>query len=195
MAARRDKRRRTVVKTEDNRVRNILIAAAVVLSIGALGFLLYLNVREPPSLDGLRRVAGLSRGHDEQVDYSGQELPPVGGIHSGVWQNCGIYDQPVEAKNAVHSMEHGAVWVTYHPELPAGDVESLQDTVRGQPFVLLSPYPELRSPIVMTAWGIQLELDSAGDSRIDDFINRYQRGPQTPEPGAPCSDGMGSPLS
>lgn len=195
MAARRDKRRRTVVKTEDNRVRNILIAAAVVLSIGALGFLLYLNVREPPSLDGLRRVAGLSRGHDEQVDYSGQELPPVGGIHSGVWQNCGIYDQPVEAKNAVHSMEHGAVWVTYHPELPAGDVESLQDTVRGQPFVLLSPYPELRSPIVMTAWGIQLELDSAGDSRIDDFINRYQRGPQTPEPGAPCSDGAGSPLS
>lgn len=195
MAARRDKRRRTVVKTEDNRVRNILIAAAVVLGIGALGFLLYLNVREPPSLDGLRRVAGLSRGHDEQVDYSGQELPPVGGIHSGVWQNCGIYDQPVEAKNAVHSMEHGAVWVTYHPELPAGDVESLQDTVRGQPFVLLSPYPELRSPIVMTAWGIQLELDSAGDSRIDDFINRYQRGPQTPEPGAPCSDGAGSPLS
>lgn len=195
MAARRDKRRRTVVKTEDNRVRNILIAAAVVLSIGALGFLLYLNVREPPSLDGLRRVAGLSRGHDEQVDYSGQELPPVGGIHSGVWQNCGIYDQPVEAKNAVHSMEHGAVWVTYHPELPAGDVESLQDAVRGQPFVLLSPYPELRSPIVMTAWGIQLELDSAGDSRIDDFINRYQRGPQTPEPGAPCSDGAGSPLS
>lgn len=195
MAARRDKRRRTIVKTEDNRVRNILIAAAVVLSIGALGFLLYLNVREPPSLDGLRRVAGLSRGHDEQVDYSGQELPPVGGIHSGVWQNCGIYDQPVEAKNAVHSMEHGAVWVTYHPELPAGEVESLQDAVRGQPFVLLSPYPELRSPIVMTAWGIQLELDSAGDSRIGDFIDRYQRGPQTPEPGAPCSDGMGSPLS
>jgi hypothetical protein len=195
MGARREKRRRTVVKTEDNRIRNILIAAAVVLGIGALGFLLYLNVREPPSLDGLRQVAGLPRAHDEQVDYSGQELPPVGGIHSGIWQNCGIYDQPVDAKHAVHSMEHGAVWVTYHPELPGGEVETLQDTVRGQPFVLLSPYPELKSPIVMTAWGIQLELDSAGDSRIDDFIDRYQRGPQTPEPGAPCSDGTGSPLS
>ena len=73
MGARRDKRRRNVVKTEDNRVRNVLIAAAVILGIGALGFLLFLNVREPPSLDGLRRVAGLSRTHDEQVDYSGQE--------------------------------------------------------------------------------------------------------------------------
>ena len=195
MGARRDKRRRNVVKTEDNRVRNVLIAAAVILGIGALGFLLFLNVREPPSLDGLRRVAGLSRTHDEQVDYSGQELPPVGGVHSGIWQNCGIYDQPIDAKNAVHSMEHGAVWVTYHPDLPAGDVESLQDAVRGQPFVLLSPYPELNSPIVMTAWGIQLELESAGDSRVDDFIDRYQRGPQTPEPGAPCMDGIGSPLS
>ena len=195
MRARQDKRHRSSAQMEDNRWRNILIVAAVLLGIGALGFLLFLNVREPPSLDGLRRVAGLSRTHDEQVDYSGQELPPVGGVHSGIWQNCGIYGQPIDAKNAVHSMEHGAVWVTYHPDLPAGDVESLQDAVRGQPFVLLSPYPELNSPIVMTAWGIQLELESAGDSRVDDFIDRYQRGPQTPEPGAPCTDGIGSPLS
>ncbi len=194
MGARRDKRRRNVVKTEDNRVRNVLIAAAVILGIGALGFLLFLNVREPPSLDGLRRVAGLSRTHDEQVDYSGQELPPVGGVHSGIWQNCGIYDQPIDAKNAVHSMEHGAVWITYHPDLPADEVQSLQELVRGQSYLLLSPYPDLSSDVVLTAWGIQLETDSVTDERIAQFVNQYRLGPQTPEFGATCDGGVGIPL-
>ncbi len=193
MAKKSTRRRKTAAQT--NNTRNIAIIAAVILGIGALVFLLYLNVQEPQALDGLRTFAGLPREHDETVDYSGEELPPVGGIHSGTWQNCGIYDEPIAAKNAVHSMEHGAVWITYHPNLPAGDVEDLQDAARGESFVLLSPYPELKSPVVLTAWGIQLAVDSAGDGRIADFIERYQLGPQTPEFGAPCSNGMGSPIS
>jgi hypothetical protein len=195
MARKSTGRHNTAVQNKKSNTRNIAIIAAVILGIGALGFLLYLNVQEPEALDGLRTFAGLSRGHDETVDYAGEELPPVGGLHSPVWQNCGIYAEPIEAKNAVHSMEHGAVWVTYHPDLPAGEVEDLQDAVRGESFVILSPYPELKSPVVLTAWGIQLAADSGDDGRIADFIERYQQGPQTPEFGAPCSDGMGSPIS
>ncbi|MCP5096317.1 MAG: DUF3105 domain-containing protein, partial [Chloroflexi bacterium] len=52
--------------------------------------------------------------------------------------------------NAVHSMEHGAVWITYQPDLPADEIIELQDLVRGQPFLLLSPYPDLRGPVVVT---------------------------------------------
>ncbi len=146
MQAKSSKQRRTDSKADGQSWRTIAIGAAIILGIGALGYLLYLNTQEPQALEGLQRFAGLSRGHDEQVDYSGQELPPVGGLHSGVWQNCGIYTEPIDAKNAVHSMEHGAVWIAYHPDLPAGDVETLQDTVRGQQYVLLSPYPDLKSP-------------------------------------------------
>jgi len=195
MARKSSRRQKTAAQTQNNNTRNIAIIAAVILGVGALGFLLFLNVQEPQALDGLKTFAGLSRGHDENVDYSGEDLPPVGGIHSPEWQNCGIYDEPIEAKNAVHSMEHGAVWVAYHPDLPAREVGELQDTVRGESFVLLAPFPELNSPVVLTAWGIQLEVDSAGDGRIADFIERYQQGPQTPEFGAPCSDGLGSPIS
>ena len=195
MAKRTTKIRQPIAKNEDHRRRNLLIGAAIVLGLGALGFLLYLSIQEPEVISGLQRFAGLERAHDEQADYSGQELPPVGGVHSGIWQNCGIYEEPIDAKNAVHSMEHGAVWVTYRPELESDDVETLQDIVRGETHVLLSPYPQLKSPVVLTAWGIQLEIDSAGDSRIADFVDRYQQGPQTPEFGATCSNGNGIPIN
>jgi hypothetical protein len=174
--------------------RKYVIWGAIALGIVALGSLLYLNLQEPETLSDLVRSAGLERAHDENVDYTGSALPPVGGLHSGIWQNCGIYDEPIAAKNAVHSMEHGAVWVTYHPDLPAGDVDKLQDFVRGEPYVLLSPYDGLKSPVVLSAWGIQLEVDEANDDRIGTFIERYERGPQTPEPGATCRDGNGSPI-
>jgi hypothetical protein len=116
-----------------NKLRNYIIWGAVALGVIALGALLYLNLQEPETLSDLVRSVGLERGHDENVVYEGSELPPVGGIHSGIWQNCGIYDEPVLAKNAVHSMEHGAVWITYRPDLPAGDVDRLRDTVQGEP--------------------------------------------------------------
>jgi hypothetical protein len=76
--------------------------------------------------------------------------------------------------------------------LPDEEVEALKERVRNQSFLLLSPFPELRSPIVLTAWGVQLEVNSAGDDRIDEFIDRYRLGPQTPEPGATCDFVAGS---
>ena len=60
-----------------------------------------------------------------------------------MWQNCGVYDQPVEDSQAVHSMEHGAVWITYQPDLPAEQVDQLRDLVGGSGYVLLSPYVDL----------------------------------------------------
>ena len=181
---------------ESSKSRRIIIAAAVSLGIVGLGVLLFLALRGPAAIDGLSRVVGLSRGHDANVVYeNADQLPPIGGGHDPTWQNCGIYDTELEAKHVIHSLEHGAVWVTYNPGLPADDVATLQDIVRDQSYVVLSPYPNLKSPVVLTAWGIQLELDSVNDSRIPIFIDRYQQGPQTPELGASCQDGTGSPIS
>jgi hypothetical protein len=187
-------KQRPAPEPADNRWKTVLLGGAIVLGLAALGYLLYLSLKEPEVIEDLTRSIGLSRGHDETVDYNGGELPPVGGLHSGVWQNCGIYDEPVLAKNAVHSMEHGAVWIAYHPQMTAEEVDELQQAVRGESYTLLSPYPDLKSPIVLTAWGIQLELESADDDRITTFIDSYQQGPQTPERGATCANGTGSPV-
>ena len=75
------------------------------------------------------------------VDYD--QTPPAGGQHHDVWQNCGFYDEPVRDENAVHSLEHGAVWITYQPDLPQEQIEKLSDLAQSNRFVLVSPYPDL----------------------------------------------------
>lgn len=131
----------------------------------------------------------LSREHDPDILYEASGLPPAGGTHDPVWQNCGVYDQPIEIKHALHSLEHGAVWITYQPELPADEIEQLTQYATNLSHILVSPYPGLQSPIVLTAWGVQLELQTAFDERVSEFITAYHNGPQTPEPGASCAGG------
>jgi hypothetical protein len=178
---------------ETTSMRAYLIWGGVALGIILLGVLLALNLREPGAIAGITRFAGLARGHTEDATYEDTGVPPSGGLHSGQWQNCGIYEEPIDAKNAVHSLEHGAVWLTYSPELPEDDVEELREMARGEPYVLMSPFPGLTSDVVLTAWGIQLEVDSVNDNRIQTFIDRYQQGPQTPEFGGACTSGVGTP--
>lgn len=146
-------------------------------------------------IKGVVFYTGLSRDHvSGPVTYA--QVPPVGGQHSGVWLNCGIYNDPVPNVNAVHDLEHGAVWVTYQPTLPAAQVSALRSLVASfHSYVDLSPYPGLPSPVTASAWGIQLKLDSASDPRLKQFIDTYRQGPQTPEAGATCTGGIGTPAS
>jgi len=141
-----------------------------------------------PEIAGVKTYSGLARTHTtDSVHY--EQNPPVGGPHAPVWQNCGYYASPIVPERGVHSMEHGAVWITYRPSLPESQVGSLRALV-GNPYVLVSPWPlPLSSPVVLSAWGVQLHVDRATDPRVATFVGTYARGPQTPEPGAPCSGG------
>ncbi|WP_084670847.1 DUF3105 domain-containing protein [Sporichthya polymorpha] len=126
-----------------------------------------------------------------------EQTPPAGGEHAAAWLNCGTYTAPVPNENAVHAMEHGAVWLTYRPDLPAAQVATLKKAMPDS-FGLLSPYPGLPSPVVASAWGRQLPLDAPDDPRLAEFIRAFRLGEQAPEPGAPCTggiDGSGSPGS
>ena len=146
-------------------------------------------------LSAVKTYPVASRNHvDGTIAYA--QSPPVGGDHAAPpgWQNCGSYDQPVANEAAVHSLEHGAVWITYEPALAADAVARLRTFTSGRTHVLVSPYPGLTSPVVLTAWGVQLAVTGADDPRIELFLDTYVEGPQTPEPGAPCSGGVGNPL-
>jgi transcriptional regulator with XRE-family HTH domain len=148
---------------------------------------------EPPEGVKSFEVAGGGEQHLEgDLDYA--QSPPVGGPHNEVWQNCGFYTQPVRDENAVHSLEHGAVWITYSPDLPPRQVERLQQLARSQTYVLVSPYPAMDSPVVASAWGKQLAtLQDAYDPDLERFVRAYMQGPQVPEPGANCTGGIGQP--
>lgn len=136
-----------------------------------------------------RHVIGL-------VHYN--RTPPAGGPHSAVWQNCGIYTQPVANENAVHSLEHGAVWITYRPNLSPIEIATLQQFVSShyvgsQRYLLLSPFPNLPVPVVASAWGAQLRLKGANDPRLTAFVKHFIGGAQGGEKGAPCTGGTGTP--
>lgn len=119
------------------------------------------------------------------------ETPPAGGAHNASWQNCGVYDQPLYSEYAVHSLEHGAVWITYRPDLPAAEVAALKTLVDGRSYTLLSPYEGLPSPVVISAWNAQLPVENASDERLKAFLDKYEQGPTAPERGAACSGGYG----
>ena len=125
--------------------------------------------------------------------------PPAGGNHNAVWLNCGVYAQPVPNENAVHDLEHGAVWITYRPNLPTAEIQLLQQFVEShydgtQRYLTLSPYPGLPAPVVATAWGAQIHLNGPSDARLAAFVAHFIGGSQGGEPGAPCTGGTGSPI-
>ena len=172
--------------------RGTVIAAAVVVAF-MIGFvaLAVLDSRQRGgggSPQGVDEFEIASRDHVEQNVNYGQD-PPAGGDHSAVWQNSGFYEEPVRNENAVHTLEHGAVWITYSPDLPQQQKDRIRGVVEGQTCMLASPVDGLRSPVVASAWGRQLSLESAESADLERFVRAYRLGPETPEPGATCTGG------
>ena len=134
-------------------------------------------------IEGVQTFA-VEAGHSEAPVFYPQ-TPPVGGIHNPVWQQCGFYDQPIPNEKAVHSLEHGAIWITFQPDVPAGDIEILGNLARSRKDVLVSRWESgLPSPVVVTGWGRQLRLQAVGDPRLMNFVRLYAN--QGPEINAPC---------
>ncbi|WP_411734275.1 DUF3105 domain-containing protein [Paeniglutamicibacter sp.] len=166
----------------------IVVPTAVVLS-GAAQEKSAAAAAAAAPIDGVKTYEVASANHvTTTVTYD--QMPGVGGDHNPVWLNCGIYDAPVPENNAVHSMEHGAVWISYDG-ISDAEVSALKDTVGEKTYLILSPFPGQDGKIKLTAWGEQLSVDSADDPRIKTFITKYRQGPQTLEPGAPCTGGIG----
>lgn len=179
------------------RRRSFILYGAAALAVALIAGAVFWAISTDDSNDVARTAEGDIEGV-QVFDYEGgnhvqgtvdyAETPPVGGDHNQVWLNCGVYTEPVPNEHAVHSLEHGAVWVTYQPDLAEDQVSTLEDALPDT-YTLLSPYEDLDSPIVISAWGHQLKVDSADDPRIAAFVEEYRQGEQTPEPGAACTGG------
>ena len=137
----------------------------------------------PSPIDGVQTYSVQAAHQTGPISYP--QVPPVGGPHNPVWVPCGVYDTPLQNEMAVHSLEHGAIWFTYRSDLPAADVTALAALAKGRKDILVSPWDDsLPAPLVATAWGRQLRLQSASDPRIVQFVTLYAS--QGPERGVPC---------
>lgn len=133
--------------------------------------------------------AALHVSATQRVAYD--QSPPFGGPHDGTWATCTgiVYPDAIRTENAVHSLEHGAVWITYNPdELSEDQVATLADKVDGETYMLMTPYPGLDRPVSLQSWGHQLKVDSVDDERIDQFISALRLNSyEYPEVGASCA--------
>ncbi|MEU6877355.1 DUF3105 domain-containing protein [Streptomyces sp. NPDC046712] len=197
-------RRAEQARERRNRFITIGVSAVVVLSlVGFGGYVLNEQsekkerqeaaakapIKDEKSWDAKK----LGRNHvTTPVAY--EMKPPVGGDHDQVWQNCDgdVYTTKIAEMNAVHSLEHGAVWVTYNKKAAEADVKKLAEKVGKTPYSLMSPVDDQAGAIMLSAWGKQVSVDSASDPRVDAFFTKYVQGPQTPEPGAACTGGVGA---
>ena len=186
-----------------------LIAAAIAVVVFAAAVITYavIEVRkaDESKVESIDEIAGAvvydydgGQHDDGPIEY--EQSPPVGGMHANMWADCTgtVYDVDIRHENAVHSLEHGAVWITYNPdEVSDADVETLAELVDGVSYRMMSPYEGLDAPISVQSWGEQLKVDSADDERIKQFADLMTaKSDDFPEPGATCErpDFLASPL-
>ncbi|CAN5560886.1 MAG: DUF3105 domain-containing protein [Rubrobacter sp.] len=175
----------------------IIVGAVIVAFVAGFIALVVLDSRQqagssPPGEVETYDVGPANEHTDGDVDY--EQTPPTGGEHNPIWQNEGFYDAPVRDENAVHTMEHGAVWITFNPDLPQDQKDRIRGLVEGQTCMVASPHTDLPAPVVASAWGKQLTLESANSPDLERFVRAYRLGPQTQEVGATCSGGTGDTL-
>jgi len=183
-------------------VKRVILAVAA-LAVLVLAFFVLKPVVDPaaphgddphtdnPALKAVQTFDYPGNQHTtDPVTY--QQTPPAGGPHDPVWQDFGVYNQQRRNENVVHSLEHGTVWITYRPDLPASDVATLQSALGAvkDDKTILSPYPDLPAPVVVTVWDAQLDLKGADDPRLATFISVYGDGHTSPEgSAASCAGG------
>lgn len=183
------------------RTRTIGIVAASVGAVAVVALLVISIVLTPQpatyaaggtgaEVEGVETFENASEHVEGIVDY--EQTPPAGGQHNQVWLNCGVYTEPVPNENAVHSMEHGAIWVTYDPSLSDDELTTLRGKLPSS-YVILSPFEGLPSPIVLSGWNSQLQVDDADDERVAQFLEEYWLSQDVPEPGALCTGGLDAP--
>lgn len=180
-------------KKKSGRIWIVSLSALAILAIGGIVAVTVIGnqqIVEARTIDGLQTFENEADHVTGAVEYP--QTPPAGGPHNAVWMNCGVYDQPVPNENAVHDLEHGAVWATYDPSLPQSEVDELIAALPDT-YTVVSPFEGLESPIVLSAWDAQVAIDSPEDPRIDAFVERFWQASTAPEPGAPCTGGIDAP--
>src|SRR5262245_25032314 len=100
--------------------------------------------------------------------------PPTSGPHLPYIAPWGVHTRPIPNELQVDNLEDGGVMVQYNctcPEL----VEKLRAIVsRYEKFVILAPYPTMKSRIALTAWTRLDRFEELDESRVVRFIDRYR---------------------
>ncbi len=167
------------------RRRTTIIAAVVgVVVLALIGVTLFVVIDQnrrnadlersvQNDIPGVETFTDLTANHVESdVEYA--QNPPVGGDHNAVWQNCGVYSQPVARRSTPSTRSSTAPSGSPTTRRsPADQVELLDAQAASNNYVLVTPRDDLPTPVVASAWGLQLQLEDASDERLATFVRKY----------------------
>jgi hypothetical protein len=176
----------------------LVIGAVALVALAIIGFGVYSVVQGSRSWEDkvadIKGVVNYRAQKNPQIDDRSHKdgtlsyvtSPPVGGAHNATPQNCNgdVYDAPIANEHAVHSLEHGAVWVTYKQGLPADQVAVLAKKVQGKDYTFMSPYAGLDKNVSVQVWGYQLKVRRRERRRGSTSSSRT---PGSSRPSSPAS--------
>jgi hypothetical protein len=148
------------------------VAAAVVVA-AVVGYFAY---RAQADLPGAKMPdqgnVHISREGDPHEPYNSD--PPTSGPHLPYLAPWGIHNRPLSPELQVHNLEDGGVLVQYNCECP-DVVGRLQAIVRTyDKFVVLAPYPSMKTRIALTAWTRIETMQDLDEKRVARFIDAYR---------------------
>jgi len=153
---------------------------AVLALLGALVYFLFIRPAAPNEINGHPindfSTAGFNLHTTSPVSY--QDSPPVSGEHADRSGPCGVFAEPMANETMVHNLEHGAIGLLYAPDADPEDIKTVESIVGDYDHSVFSmPYEgQMEAPIVITAWAHTMELQTAEEASVKEFIDEFIRG-------------------
>lgn len=165
------------------------ILAVLLLGLAGWGIMRFAKNAAPKDPDYSVFYKAQSRDHiepgTEHPAYNSN--PPSAGWHYPVTAKKKYYTEPIEDGYVIHNLEHGDIWITYHPRIAEEAKNQLKKFAFSK--ILISPREANDTDIALVAWehvdAFNLKSGVVPDERIRDFIKRYRnKGPEKIPAGA-----------
>ena len=161
---------------------------AVVIIAAGYGIYFWAKSVAPEGEDFSRAISLMEVSHitvgSQLPDYTSN--PPTSGPHYSQTAKSGFRDEVISDQNIIHNLEHGDIWIAYHPRIAEEIKEELKQF--GAAKVIITPREANETDIALAAWGrldtFNMENGALPIERIKNFIKRYlNKGPER-VPGA-----------
>jgi hypothetical protein len=177
------------------RRENLLLGGGVVLFVGLIALVIYLNIRSQQPVGNEQVLTSLGNTHIPDGDVAPiqyNSTPPTSGPHYGGMAPFGVNNTPVRYEQILHNLEDGGVAVYYQCEADCPElISQLEEIVttyrRAERKVLLAPneptwtidnsqplHKDMENRIALTAWQRIDKFAEFDEARIRKFIERNE---------------------
>ena len=172
------------------KVRNYGLATLAIIILIPVGW--FLTRKSPEKIEFEQKVEAVSleskvqefpiegREHvSAQAPVAYETNPPTSGDHLAEAEKWGVYDKEVSEKEAVHSLEHGGIWITYK-DIDEESIRILTEIGKeNSGSTVISPRSANDVKIAVVSWGRMMTLDTVDKALIQKYIDTYKnQGPE-----------------